>query len=198
MSLEPLLTGLAQQGFGMIEDFLAPLAVHALASEFQGLLAQGKARPAGLGAGRQRDHRRRGDEIWWLDPARLSPSQAHYWNAVTTLRVALNQALFLNLTETESHFACYAPGAVYARHVDVTGEGCPRVLSCSLYLNDHWSAGYGGALRLYAPEGPREILPRGGRLVVFDSMLEHEVLPATRPRLSLTGWFRRTPALPGL
>ncbi len=36
------------------------------------------------------------------------------------------------------------------------------------------------------------MLPQLGTLAVFLSAnLPHEVLPATRERLSLTGWFRR-------
>jgi SM-20-related protein len=37
-----------------------------------------------------------------------------------------------------------------------------------------------------------DVVPAGGCLVVFLSgEVPHEVLPATRERLSLTGWFRR-------
>ena len=37
-----------------------------------------------------------------------------------------------------------------------------------------------------------DVLPVGGCLVVFLSgEIPHEVMPATRDRLSLTGWFRR-------
>ncbi|MDQ2656958.1 MAG: 2OG-Fe(II) oxygenase, partial [Bacteroidota bacterium] len=40
------------------------------------------------------------------------------------------------------------------------------------------------------PGPPLDILPVLGRMVCFRSdQLEHEVLPATRPRLSLTGWL---------
>jgi len=53
-------------------------------------------------------------------------------------------------------------------------------------------------LRIYTGSGASEdVLPRGGRLVAFQSeRFEHEVLPATRERLSFTGWYRRRP-LPG-
>jgi SM-20-related protein len=38
----------------------------------------------------------------------------------------------------------------------------------------------------------QDISPVGSRTVVFLSAdMLHEVLPATRDRLSLTGWFRR-------
>jgi SM-20-related protein len=70
------------------------------------------------------------------------------------------------------------------------------VLSWALYLNDDWRAEEGGALRLYMQAQARapfvEFPPRGGRLMVFLSQrFEHEVLPAKRERLSITGWFRR-------
>jgi SM-20-related protein len=66
------------------------------------------------------------------------------------------------------------------------------MLSCVLYLNDGWRAEDGGALRLYLPTRHCDVLPRAGTLVAFLSeRFEHEVLPAQRERLSLTGWFRR-------
>jgi SM-20-related protein len=52
----------------------------------------------------------------------------------------------------------------------------------------------GGRLRFWPTEvGPAlEILPSGGTLVAFLSdRFWHEVTPANRQRLSLTGWFRR-------
>ncbi|MNF18077.1 hypothetical protein D3C80_2219580 [compost metagenome] len=37
-----------------------------------------------------------------------------------------------------------------------------------------------------------DVMPTGGCLVVFLSGdVPHEVLPASRDRLSITGWFRR-------
>ena len=78
-----------------------------------------------------------------------------------------------------------------------------------LYLNENWQAEQGGQLRLYTDataenEGNVEgdlqqgrqdyvdIEPQGGTLVLFLSeRFYHEVLPATRERLSLTGWLRR-------
>ena len=67
-----------------------------------------------------------------------------------------------------------------------------RVVSCVLYLNDGWKASDGGALRIYCDDDVREVMPVGGTLVCFLSeRFEHEVLPATRERLSITGWFRR-------
>jgi SM-20-related protein len=61
-----------------------------------------------------------------------------------------------------------------------------------LYLNEGWRAEDGGALRLYLPDGPHDVSPCAPTLVAFLSeRFEHEVLPARRERLSLTGWFGR-------
>lgn len=92
-----------------------------------------------------------------------------------------------------------------------------RQLSCVLYLNTAWHAQDGGELRLYlqklnSDHDPKnvaektmaektmsecstpeslDILPMAGRLVLFLSgEFWHEVRPAKRERMSLTGWFR--------
>lgn len=58
------------------------------------------------------------------------------------------------------------------------------------YLNENWREDEGGQLRVYFPAGTKDFFPTAGRLVCFRSdLLEHEVLPATRERLSLTGWL---------
>ncbi|HMX26231.1 MAG TPA: 2OG-Fe(II) oxygenase, partial [Blastocatellia bacterium] len=65
-------------------------------------------------------------------------------------------------------------------------------ISCTLYLNDNWQAEAGGQLRLYLPEGSVDVLPEAGTCALFRSdIFFHEVLPATKTRFSLTGWFRR-------
>ena len=67
------------------------------------------------------------------------------------------------------------------------------MLSLVAYLNDDWSVADGGALRLHLDDGAVDIAPLGGTAVCFRSELEHEVLPATRERLSIAAWFRRNP-----
>jgi SM-20-related protein len=65
-----------------------------------------------------------------------------------------------------------------------------------LYLNDSWTEQDGGALRLYFPdesgtEKKIDILPLGGRLVVFVSgEVPHKVLPTYKERISVTGWLK--------
>jgi len=106
---------------------------------------------------------------------------------------SINRELTLGLFEFEGHYAHYAPGAHYARHRDRFRDDDARVLSCVLYLNEGWCDENGGALRLYVDPGShRDVLPVGGTLAIFlSAQFEHEVLPATRSRWSIAGWFRR-------
>ena len=112
--------------------------------------------------------------------------------ALEALRIAVNRELTLGLWRYEGHYALYPPGARYARHVDRFRDDDARVLSVVLYLNRDWHADEGGALRIGRRAGPaRDVLPAGGTLVAFlAAEFEHEVLPATRSRLAVSGWFR--------
>jgi SM-20-related protein len=115
-----------------------------------------------------------------------------------TLRENFNRTQYLGLTELESHFTIYPPGAFYRRHLDRFRGSEQRQISSILYLNQGWSHEHGGQLRLYLDETDDaaylDIEPAGGTLVLFLSdRFWHEVLPATRQRMSLTGWFRTRP-----
>jgi SM-20-related protein len=134
----------------------------------------------------------RGDHIQWLEPGQ-HPACDEYLQALDELRMALNQGLYLGLEDFEGHFALYPPGAFYQKHVDRFRDDDRRAVSVVFYLNDDWQAEQGGALRLYLPNGEtRDVLPHAGSLLVFLSAdMPHEVLPASRDRLSLTGWLRR-------
>jgi SM-20-related protein len=67
------------------------------------------------------------------------------------------------------------------------------MVSAVIYLTHDWLPEHGGQLRMFLKDGAQyDVQPTGGSLVVFLSGdMPHEVLPATRDRLSLTGWFRR-------
>lgn len=189
-----LIDGLAERGFAICRDFLPAAAVAALAEEARALHAGGAFRPAGVGrAGARRlAGGVRGDRVSWLDGTAPSAPQAAFWQALNALRAALNRTLYLGLTEFEGHYAAFAPGARYLRHLDRFADSDARVISAVLYLNAHWRPELGGALRLYVGEDYEDVLPEAGTLAVFRSdSIQHEVLPALRLRFSLTGWFRR-------
>lgn len=140
----------------------------------------------------------------WLDPSSLTQAQCLLWDAVERLRQVLNEELFLGLFEYEAHLAIYPPGARYRRHLDMSPGAMRRTVTCVIYLNDGWLPEDAGQLNLEPlglpaaqEEGAkllpsREIYPVGGTLACFLSQeVWHEVLPSTRPRLSVTGWLCR-------
>jgi SM-20-related protein len=125
-----------------------------------------------------------------LDKATVPPQLAIYLERIDQLRQHLNKSLFLSLLDFEIHLTVYPVGSYYKRHLDQFKKDDRRKLSVICYLNEGWKSEHGGQLRIYHQEGEKEYLPIAGRLICFRSdRLEHEVLPATRERLSLTGWM---------
>jgi SM-20-related protein len=190
-----LVAGIAERGRAVVRDALAPGIVGGLRDRAVALDAAGAFAPAGVGRGGARVRRPdlRGDRIHWLDDADSVPAEAAALALLERVRVACNRELTLGLFEFEGHFALYPAGAAYARHRDRFRDDDTRVLSCVLYLNPDWRPEHGGALRVHVDAAPSEdVLPEGGTLAAFlAERFDHEVLPATRPRLALTGWFRR-------
>lgn len=189
---EAIADALAEHSYAIADQFLSQTEVRAIASleDFQKGLKDFKK----AGIGRQQDHQVnegvRGDYIRWLDKASAAPELAVYFNRVHDLMQYLNRALFLSLKDFEIHMTVYPVGAYYKRHLDQFKEDDHRKLSIICYLNEAWEPAHGGQLRIYLPEGSEDILPVAGRLVCFRSdLLEHEVLPARRERISLTGWM---------
>lgn len=132
----------------------------------------------------------RGDYIQWIDPLSAEPPVKVYVDRMKELMLYLNRSLFLSLKDLEAHMTVYPTGSYYKRHLDQFRADDHRKLSAICYLNNDWTEEQGGQLRMHLPSGPKDVFPVAGRLVCFRSeMVEHEVLPATRVRLSITGWF---------
>jgi SM-20-related protein len=183
-----------QRGWAVGAAFMPEQAVAALRAEARRRDADGEFHAAGIGRGSSRVERAdiRGDRTLWLDERIYCAAESPLWTALAGLRAALNETFFLGLNAFEGHYALYPPGAFYRRHRDSFRDDDARVISSVLYLNEDWSAGDGGALRVHLPEGAHDILPTGGTLVCFVSeQFEHEVLPSMRERLAIAGWFRR-------
>ena len=192
--LPQIIDDLAARGWSRLDNVLPASLTHELAEECRKRARAGALNPAGVGRGQGLAVREgiRGDSIQWLEHGQSAPSDG-YLQAMDELRSALNQAFYLSLEDFECHFACYPPGAFYQKHLDRFRDDDRRTVTAVYYLNEAWQTEHGGALRLYlADETELDVLPSAGTLVLFISAeLPHEVLPATRERLSLTGWFRR-------
>lgn len=185
---------LAEHGWSQQNIFLPLDLTRALAAECRQRAAEGELAPAAVGRGSSSEIREgiRGDHIQWIDPGQAEACDS-YLSLMDSLREAINRRLFLGLEDFESHFAMYPPGAFYLKHVDRFRDDDRRMVSAVVYLNDGWLPEHGGQLRMYLDnDRVHDVQPIGGCLVVFLSgEVPHEVLPATRDRLSLTGWVRR-------
>jgi SM-20-related protein len=185
---------LALHGWSQQNAFLSPTLTLALAAECRQHAQDGLLVPAGTGrgVGQAVQSAVRGDRGRWLESGQSAACDS-YLAIMENLRRTLNRDFFLGLDNFETHFAAYAPGAFYRKHVDRFRDDDLRTISVVVYLNPAWELQEGGALRLH-PDGlpQQDISPRGSRLVLFRSAdMAHEVLPATRERMSLAGWFRR-------
>lgn len=191
-------TALATDGYAVVADYFARAEWLALRDTALALHRTQSFHAAGIGRGAQLRQREdvRNDDVCWLDANSDNAAVQHWFARVEQLRYALNETLYLGVFDFESHFAVYPSGHFYRRHIDVFQGTSARVVTLIAYLNDDWRPEHGGALRLYLDEDhARDILPVGGTLVAFLSdRFYHEVLPATRERLSVTGWLRRRAA----
>jgi SM-20-related protein len=184
--------GLAEQGYAVTDQFLSQneLADIRKSDNFAQGIEQFQKAGIGKKNGHQINEAIRGDYIQWLDRETAHPSVKIYLDRLHELMGYINQSLYLSLKDYEVHMTVYPVGSFYKRHLDQFKHDDHRRLSVICYLNEDWKAEHGGQLRMYLKNGHEDIFPVGGRLVCFRSdLIEHEVLPATRERLSLTGWM---------
>jgi SM-20-related protein len=155
-------------------------------------MPEAKFSPAGVG--RVQDHTLnhfvRSDKICWISGESFAGQQWLQWAAA--LQKYLNQHLLLGLFSFESHFAHYAPGDFYKKHVDAFKGEANRVLSLVVYLNSEWRVEDGGELLLYTDDkNTVKVQPAFATIVAFLSEdFPHEVLVTKRDRYSVAGWFR--------
>lgn len=183
---------LTEHGYALVDQFLSQKEVGDILEldHFSKGAEQFKKAAIGKNHGLQINEAIRGDYIQWLDKNTSPPAVKLYLDRVQNLLKFLNQSLFLSLKDFEVHMTIYPVGSFYKRHLDQFKKDDHRKLSVICYLNQDWKEEHGGQLRMHLGESSKDILPLVGRLVCFRSdKIEHEVLPATRERLSLTGWI---------
>jgi len=194
-SILSIIQDIAQQGYAVVEQFINPQEITSLTAQAKILHSTGEMHKAKTGISKLENSTLRGDFIHWIETSTACEAEMAYLYTMTELQQAINQAFFLGLFELESHFAIYPPGAGYQKHLDQFIGKEERKVSCILYLNENWHSEDGGQLRMYLDKKDEnrfiDISPQAGTLVVFlSSDFLHEVLPAKRERLSVTGWFR--------
>jgi len=195
-AFEAIARALIDPGWGVFTGLLPESLTLALAATARSLETY---RAAGIGrySDAQLNRFVRRDRIVWVDEA--DPAGHDWLNWTDGLRVHLNRSLILGLASFESHYAYYAPGTFYRRHLDAFRGDANRVVSVVCYLNDGWLPADGGELALFDESG-RELgrFPpvRGTLAVYLSERFPHEVLPTRTPRYSIAGWFRCRAELP--
>jgi len=183
--------GISELGFFIQDGLLSELTRGVLLDEAQSRHAAGGFRPAMVGKGLRKKavESIRGDEIYWIDHWDQSPYHL-VRPTIDAIMLQSRRDLFLPVKRFEGHFVRYPEGAFYKKHYDRHRGNPSRLLSSVIYLGD-WMHGDGGELMLYRKgAAPVTIEPKPGRMVVFDSSIQHEVLLTACIRWSLTGWFR--------
>jgi SM-20-related protein len=180
-------------GLSIRDQFIDASRIRALLDCVAAHRARGEFGAARVGnpANLERRETIRGDFTCWISEP-LFAAERHLLDDLERLRQELNREAFLGVLELELHYALYPPGAGYSRHLDQPRGRTQRTLSMVLYLNEDWQPEAGGALRMFdGAASYRDIDPIGGRLVCFMTAdREHQVLPAHRERVSISGWFR--------
>lgn len=184
--------GLAGPGYAVTDQFLSQSEVNAILELEDFQKGSDHFKKAGIGKkqGLQINESIRGDYIQWVEKNTAPAPVKVYLDRLHNLVQFLNQALYLSLKDYEVHMTVYPPGSYYKRHLDQFKHDDHRKLSVICYLNNDWKEDHGGQLRMFLDDTVRDFFPLAGRLVCFRSdQIEHEVLPANRDRLSLTGWI---------
>ena len=133
----------------------------------------------------------RSDVIYWLDRNHNAPHENDFFDLVDAFVRHLNNTCYTGITGYEFHYALYETGSFYKKHMDQFRNNDSRKYSMIMYLNEGWQDGDGGELNIHHEGWVQNISPINGKSVFFKSNeLEHEVLVAHKPRMSITGWLK--------
>ncbi len=180
----------AEKKYLIVDHFLTSEESSALRNLADEGMNSGQFKEAGVGKGL--DQRviktERGDWICWLDAQSNNAAIQVYWDRINQVQSMINRNFYLGLNDMEAHLAVYQSGGFYKKHKDRHQISSTRRVSFVLYLNETWKKSDGGELMIYLDVDTVEVEPISGRLVVFMSELEHEVLETQVNRYSITGW----------
>jgi SM-20-related protein len=186
------LDALAFHDWVQIDDFISKNDTEAILADIKYWQDEDAFKQAGIGKliTHQVDSSYRKDKIKWIDTENCRPATKVFVAKINDMMQQFNRSFFLSLKDFECHYAYYEKGDFYKKHSDQFNHKAHRIISMVLYLNQDWKKGDGGELVIYKEDKVIEIEPIAGRLVLFKSELEHEVLPANQERNSITGWLK--------
>jgi len=150
---------------------------------------------AGIGNGKVKDagQKMRGDKIYWMDKDHPNVYEQQFLQLAEDFIGHLNNTCYTGINAYEFHYAVYEEGSFYKRHKDQFKNDSNRKYSLIAYLNEDWLEEDGGQLVVYQSPLAQTILPQSKTAVFFKSdEIEHEVMIANRPRMSITGWLKQS------
>ena len=191
---EKVIQDLLQQQYSIVDDFFSVDEVENLRDSLLKKYEEDEFKKAAIGNqfNEQIIKTIRGDFISWIDESQKNEAEAVFFDKIEHFTNYLNRTCFLGIQEREFHYALYPIGTFYKRHLDTFQNDDSRKLSIVCYLNEEdWTEDFGGELAIYKEDETINVFPLKGRMVVFESqILEHEVKPVRRERLSITGWLK--------
>ena len=192
-SFETLINSYIETQVGIAEHFISDtLALH-LKNNLLDLHAQNHMHAAGTGntGNVLHDKKTRSDSIYWLDRSHNNIHENTFFDQMDAFVTHLNRHCYTGIKSYEFHYTLYQPGAFYKKHIDQFQNDSNRAFSIVSYLNTDWIETDGGKLCIHHATGQQHIAPTNGKTVFFKSnQIEHEVLPTTADRLSITGWLK--------
>lgn len=179
------------KGYAVCDNFISASGTEVFLSKIKELEEQKLFKKASIGNKTeiQTNTAVRSDTIFWLEKNDANIPNT-FFEKIDELILNLNRHFYLGLNDYEFHLAHYPAGTFYRKHKDAFKSDDARKISVILYLNKNWRKENGGELKLYLENKEEIIEPLAGRLVVFESHLEHEVLESKTDRYSVTGWLK--------
>lgn len=190
---ENIIEQIATQSFAVFDNYLSDEELKQLRKSLLSRYSCNQFKEAGISKDKEVVKKIRGDEIFWLEKSNANKSESEFLNGIETLMDYFNTTCFTRLKSYEIHYAIYPINSFYKKHFDVFKSGSDRKFTIIVYLNKKWTDKDGGQLRIYSNNEQLDVLPIGGRLVIFESdKIEHEVLPTFKQRKSITGWLKES------
>jgi len=191
---EKIIDDLLNQQFSIVDDFFSETETTSLRDSLLSKYQEDEFKKAAIGNqfNEQIIKSIRGDFISWIDENNANEAESLFFVKVDDFIQYVNRTCFLGIQDKEFHYALYPEGTFYNKHLDTFQNDSRRKLSIVCYLNqEDWKEEFGGELVIYKENEEIAILPMKGRVVIFESqVLEHEVKPVKKERLSITGWLK--------
>jgi len=191
--MEALINSYLSENVGLSNFFLSKELANQLRNHLMELHHQNQFKLAGVGNNKKLVQRidLRNDVIYWLDKGHNHPVENRFIAEIDRWVKFLNSTCYAGITGYEFHYAYYATGSFYKRHLDQFVDNQSRAFSMIIYLNPDWVIGDGGELCIYQNDLPQLVTPEFRKCIFFKSnQLEHEVILSQKPRLSITGWLK--------